>query len=216
MFFAITPILGRVGKEIQNSNAVPGRLKQLWYLFRPFSSIFIRIFISICVYFFTKELVAYAMCDGDPIDLNLRLGLPGQVHEGGTQQMAPPQPQPPQECAYPGPSEKVIGGDSVDSIRQRFLWNNPFASPFEIQLAEWKAEDQFEVKSLIIKKMAVLDPTGDWMGRGALALENPQTSTGEDSLKNLHKILEDLNRNERKSSNFWKLQEKVFLKKRNP
>ena len=130
--------------------------------------------------------------------------------------MAPPQPQPPQECAYPGPSEKVIGGDSVDSIRQRFLWNNPFASPFEIQLAEWKAEDQFEVKSLIIKKMAVLDPTGDWMGRGALALENPQTSTGEDSLKNLHKILEDLNRNERKSSNFWKLQEKVFLKKRNP
>ncbi|KAH0676792.1 hypothetical protein KY285_024593 [Solanum tuberosum] len=40
--------------------------------------------------------------------------------------------------------------------------------------------------------MAVLDPTGDWLGRGARALENPRTATGEHSLDKLHTLLSDL------------------------
>lgn len=42
--------------------------------------------------------------------------------------------------------------------------------------------------------MAVLDPTGDWLGRGARALDNLRTATGEESLERLYSFLEDLNR----------------------
>ena len=44
-------------------------------------------------------------------------------------------------------------------------------------MARIQAEDLFEVKVEIIQQMADLDPTGDWMGRGARALENPHTAT---------------------------------------
>ncbi|KAI4298052.1 hypothetical protein MLD38_040516 [Melastoma candidum] len=43
-------------------------------------------------------------------------------------------------------------------------------------------------------QMAGLDPTGDWMGRGAIALANPRTATGEESLEKLYEKWEDLSR----------------------
>ncbi|MBA0632467.1 hypothetical protein Godav_001197 [Gossypium davidsonii] len=53
-------------------------------------------------------------------------------------------------------------------------------------MARIQAEDLFEVKVEIIQQMADLDPMGDWMGRGARALENPHTATGEESLEKLY------------------------------
>ncbi|KAF1899416.1 hypothetical protein Lal_00019544 [Lupinus albus] len=42
--------------------------------------------------------------------------------------------------------------------------------------------------------MATLDsePEGDWLGRGARALDNPRTATGEESLDKLYKLRADL------------------------
>ncbi|MBA0873937.1 hypothetical protein Goshw_009501 [Gossypium schwendimanii] len=53
-------------------------------------------------------------------------------------------------------------------------------------MARIQAEDLFEVKVEIIQQMADLDPTGDWMERGARALENLHTATGEGSLEKLY------------------------------
>lgn len=50
----------------------------------------------------------------------------------------------------------------------------------DIRLAEIQAEDLFQVKAEIINRMAILDPEGDWLGRGARALDNPRTTTGEE------------------------------------
>lgn len=61
---------------------------------------------------------------------------------------------------------------------------------------------QFEVKVEIIQEMAVLDPTGDWLGRGARALDNPRTATGEESLDKLYAQLEDLKRGGVQSQTF--------------
>lgn len=48
-------------------------------------------------------------------------------------------------------------------------------------MARIQAEDLFEVKVEVIRLMLGLDPTGDWMGRGARALDNnPRTATGEE------------------------------------
>ncbi|KAK6791544.1 hypothetical protein RDI58_010625 [Solanum bulbocastanum] len=41
--------------------------------------------------------------------------------------------------------------------------------------------------------MAPLDPEGDWEQRGARALDNPRTATGEELLGRLYTLLEDLN-----------------------
>ncbi|CAN4123557.1 unnamed protein product [Withania somnifera] len=51
-----------------------------------------------------------------------------------------------------------------------------------------------EVKVDIIRRMAPLDPEGDWEQRGARALDNPRTATGEELLERLYTLLEDLNR----------------------
>lgn len=61
----------------------------------------------------------------------------------------------------------------------------------------------------IIHKMAVLDPTGDWLGRGARALDNLRTATGEESLVKLYSLLEDLNRDGVQSPTFSSLKSKV-------
>ncbi|CAL0328682.1 unnamed protein product [Lupinus luteus] len=46
-------------------------------------------------------------------------------------------------------------------------------------LAGIRAEDHFRIKVDIIRRMATLDsesePEGDWLGRGARALDNPRT-----------------------------------------
>ncbi len=70
----------------------------------------------------------------------------------------------------------------------------PSPSLEDYRLARIQAEDLFEVKVEIIQLMAGLDPTGDWMGRGARALENSRTATGEESLGRLYALLEDLQR----------------------
>ncbi|KAG8387951.1 hypothetical protein BUALT_Bualt02G0074600 [Buddleja alternifolia] len=95
--------------------------------------------------------------------------------------------------AYSYQPDEVIGGDSVLSIQKRLLdKSSPLLLPHDINMARIKAEDLFEVKAEIVKLMVVLDSYGDWMGRGARAMDNPHTSTGEPSLERLYVILNDL------------------------
>ena len=60
--------------------------------------------------------------------------------------------------------------------------------------------------------MTGLDPTGDWLGRGARALDNPRTATGEESLERLRSFLDDLNQGGKRSETFLQLKGKVFLR----
>ncbi|KAG2269801.1 hypothetical protein Bca52824_064356 [Brassica carinata] len=64
--------------------------------------------------------------------------------------------------------------------------------------------------------MAGLDPTGDWMGRGARALDNPRTATGEHSLEQLYRLLSALNERGKEAPEFKELKNRVFLKKGGP
>ena len=73
-------------------------------------------------------------------------------------------------------------------------------------------EDLFELKVQIIRKMATLHPSGDWMGWGARALDNPRTATGEEDLAKLHKMLDDLQSRNEQSATFWRLVERVRLR----
>jgi len=93
---------------------------------------------------------------------------------------------------YPHQLNEIIGGDSVESIQRRLLGTNLNPSAHDIRMARIQAEDLFEVKVDIIRKMAGLHPSGDWMGRGARALDNPRTATGEEDLARLHQMLDDL------------------------
>ncbi|KAK1405982.1 hypothetical protein QVD17_42305 [Tagetes erecta] len=112
-------------------------------------------------------------------------------------------------------SDEMIGGDSVSSIQRRLLSSEPFPSAEEMGFARIQAEDLFEVKVQIIQRMEVLDPTGDWMRRGARALDSPNSATGESSLKRLYGFLEDLDRNGKTSRSFFSLSRQVALKKEN-
>lgn len=114
---------------------------------------------------------------------------------------------------YPYDRDEMIGGNSVRSIQSRLLYSNPLPSAHEIEMARIQAEDLFEVKAEIIKLMAGLDPTGDWMGWGARALDNPRTATGEQSLERLFALLGDLERNGIKSEAFSQLKERVPLRR---
>lgn len=58
--------------------------------------------------------------------------------------------------------------------------------------------------------MSILDPDGDWEGRGARALDNPRTLTGEESLEKLFRLQDDLERGGVQSSAFRSLKAKVF------
>ena len=111
---------------------------------------------------------------------------------------------------YPYQPDEMIGGDSVDSIYRRFLARYPEPSYEQIIIYRIDAEDLFEVKVEIIKLMAGLDPTGNWIGRGAQALDNPRTATGEPSLKHLYARLEDLTRSGKKSDTFWDLKSRML------
>ena len=129
---------------------------------------------------------------------------------------AGPSNQPPPVVPYPYQPDEVIGGDSVDSIKRRLLSNCSFPSAEVIEQARIAAEDLFEVKVDIIRQMTPLDPEGDWMGRGARALDNPRTATGEESLGTLYEKLEDLNRGGVRSKTFWELKGRVFLREIDP
>lgn len=78
-------------------------------------------------------------------------------------------------------------------------------------MARLHAEDLFEVKVEILRQMAHLDPTaeGYWLGRGARALDNPRTSTGEESLKKLYAILDELRSHGRNSGAFLSMIDKT-------
>ncbi|XP_072087905.1 uncharacterized protein [Arachis hypogaea] len=94
---------------------------------------------------------------------------------------------------FPYNEAEVIGGDSVLSIRKRLLGEeNTYPSAEELRFAHFDAQDRFEVKADIVMEMSAHDPTGDWLNRGARALDNPRTKTGEDSLENLFIIRDKL------------------------
>ncbi|XP_061368167.1 uncharacterized protein LOC133311166 [Gastrolobium bilobum] len=93
---------------------------------------------------------------------------------------------------FPYDEDEVIGGDSVLSIQNRLLANHRSPAAEVIQWARIKAEDLFEVKVDIIRQMIPLDPEGDWLRRGARALENPRTLTGEESLEKLQILCDKL------------------------
>ena len=119
----------------------------------------------------------------------------------------------PPEEKFPYHPDEVIGGDSVSSIERRLLAkvNSPEAQ--DIYLANLEAKDLFEIKVQIVQYMAGLDPEGDWLGRGARALDNPRTATGEPSLERLYDLLEDLNRFGVQSETFSSLKKKVLSKR---
>lgn len=116
---------------------------------------------------------------------------------------------------YPYQPDEVIGGDSVLSIQRRLLAQYVYPSAEIIERARIEAEDIFEVKVDIIARMAPLDPEGDWLGRGARALDNPRTATGEESLDKLYRLRDDLAHGGIGSQSFWDLKGKVFLRRQN-
>jgi cytochrome c oxidase subunit 2 len=141
-----------------------------------------------------------------------------QASEGGSEGTVSSvnQPQAPAAEApapYPFPRNYFFGGDSVESIQRRLLGRVPHPSDHDISMAQIDAQDLFQVKVAICQIMAVLNPSGDWAGRGALALENPRTVTGEDSLENLLRILDGLRTKRSRSPDFLRLLEKVPLRR---
>lgn len=112
--------------------------------------------------------------------------------------------------SFPYQADEVIGGDSVLSIQQRLLQKFGNPSSEEIDRARIEAEDLFEVKVDIIRQMETLDPGGDWERRGARALDNPRTATGEELLERLYEIRDNLNRDGIQSPTFLSLQLKVL------
>ena len=126
---------------------------------------------------------------------------------------AGPSNRAPTVVPYPYQPDEVIGGDSVLSIQRRLLANDPSPSAEKIQFTLIQAQDLFEVKVDICQKMSGLHPEGDWMGRGAMALYNPRTATGEESLERLSNLLEDLNQGGLESPAFSQLKERVPLQR---
>nr|GEZ59071.1 hypothetical protein [Tanacetum cinerariifolium] len=116
----------------------------------------------------------------------------------------------PTRGSLPYHSEQVIGGDLVLSIERRLLSGQTTPSPLDIYLARIDTEDLFEAKVKILQRMSELDPTGDWERRGARALDNPRTATGEESLERLLSLFSDLDQGGRGSEAFVKLRGKVF------
>ena len=111
---------------------------------------------------------------------------------------------------FPYDDDDIIGGDSVLSIQQRLLAKKPSPSLQDYRLARLDAEDLFEIKVDIIRQMTPLDPEGDWTGRGARALDNPRTATGEESLERLYHLLDDLKQGGVESQAFSHLKGRVF------
>lgn len=80
-------------------------------------------------------------------------------------------------------------------------------------MARIQAEDQFEAKVSIIRRMAAFDPTGHWLERGARALDNPHTATGKESLTRLKALEADLAETGPLSDSFWEFKDRIIRKK---
>jgi len=113
---------------------------------------------------------------------------------------------------FPYDEEEIIGGDSVLSIQNRLLAKYDSPSAEVIKWARINAEDLFEVKVDIIRQMTPLDPEGDWPRRGARALDNPRTLTGEESLEKLHILCDKLR--QRDSETILDLKKKMVFRRR--
>lgn len=143
-------------------------------------------------------------------------GRPSQNPVASRGEEAGPSNQPLPFEPYPYTDTVVIGGDSVSAIQRRLLEKDPSPSAATIGMARIAAQDLFEVKVEIINRMALLDPQGDWMGRGARALENPRTATGDESLEKLSSLWEDLRGGGVQSASYSQLKGKVFLRRMDP
>ncbi|KAL8097027.1 hypothetical protein AgCh_030205 [Apium graveolens] len=106
---------------------------------------------------------------------------------------------------FPYDENHTIGGDSVASIRNRILAN---AGDISYEEAHYRAEDLFEIKTKLIQRMAQWDIDGDWMNRGARALDYPKTKSGEYSLDQLYAFHSDLEKYGPMSDTFSLLKEK--------
>jgi hypothetical protein len=137
------------------------------------------------------------------------------VHQPSADQVPVPEEatRSPHVVPYPYQPDEVIGGDSVCSIERRLLAPKTNPSDFDLQQAKIDAEDLFEIKVDIVRSMSGLHPEGDWMGRGARALDNPRTSTGEPSLEKLSTLLSDLQSGGVNSDSFKELKDKVHLRR---
>ncbi|EEF31542.1 conserved hypothetical protein [Ricinus communis] len=115
------------------------------------------------------------------------------------------------------PADQVVVPVLEEAARsphvRRLLAASPTPTYFELSQARMEAEDLFEVKVEIVRVMLGLHPEGDWMGRGARALDNPRTSTGEQSLEKLITLLSDLQSGGVHSDSFKELKGKVFLRR---
>ena len=129
------------------------------------------------------------------LDLELRLGLP-PIREG----------------VAPGPdlADRVVGGDSVYAIQRRLLERegpNPPLHTYDI--TRYDAIDRFLMKEKILRRMQALDPEGPWLERGARALDNPRTATGEETVARLHEIFDQLQEG-RESEAFKRLKNREY------
>lgn len=113
----------------------------------------------------------------------------------------------------PPQADEVIGGDSIDSITHRLLRNISEPTARQIQMARYEAQDLFDVKVEILRKMSVLDPTGDWLEKGARALESSHSISGEMTLDKLYEWLSELQTLGVNSSIYRYLRLKVPLKR---
>ena len=122
-----------------------------------------------------------------------------------------PEAAPPSQSVSPYPyAFDLIGGESVEGIKRRLLLRHEGDFTFEVcELARIQAEDLFEAKVEILREMSRLDPEGPWLERGARALDNPRTSTGEESLERLFSILDQLKEGGRESDAFIRLKKKL-------
>ena len=129
------------------------------------------------------------------------------ANPAGSQEAGPSNQGP---APYPYQPDQVIGGDSVRAIQRRLLAKHEGNFTYEVcYFTRIEAEDLFEVKAKILGEMSRLDPEGPWLERGARALDNPRTSTGEESLGRLSAILDELREGGRQSGAFARLTTKL-------
>nr|YP_010144801.1 hypothetical protein KYW51_mgp24 [Mirabilis jalapa]QQL93532.1 hypothetical protein [Mirabilis jalapa] len=122
---------------------------------------------------------------------------------------AGPSNQTPPVVPFPYTDTQQIGGDSVSIIQARLLSNNPDPSWERMEQARIDAQDRFEVKVEIFQAMDHWDPAGGWLERGARALDNPRTASGEEPYERLCQLRDDLQQTGPLSDTYAKLKDKL-------